>query len=137
MAILKLTLVGVLAHLVFSAPSFSPTDDTYSYPANGICTDYTVEEKVTWNKAIWGLPKPKNNFDIAALRISAGALDGSAEFHPFSGYENLTSTYQLAGTFCTPSKKAGKEKTVLLASHGGGYDRRSVQNAFYRKRLRH
>ncbi|KAF2727034.1 alpha/beta-hydrolase [Polyplosphaeria fusca] len=117
------TLFLVLASPILAAPNSYPTNESYPHPANGICIDYTVKEEVTWTKSIWGIPKPKNNFDIAALRISEGALD--YDFEPISGYENATSTYQLAGTFCSPSKKVGnKEKTVLLATHGGGYDRR-------------
>ncbi|ORY18959.1 Alpha/Beta hydrolase protein [Clohesyomyces aquaticus] len=108
-----------------AAPSVGTTNGKYPHPSNGICRDVTINEEVTWTKAIWGLPKPKDNFDIVALRISEGALDGAAEIHPFSKIETAMNTYSLTGTFCTPSsKKDGKEKTVLLASHGGGYDRR-------------
>ena len=125
MARLNLLLISVLASPVFSAPSTYPTDGTYAHPANGLCTDYTVKEEVTWTKANWIALKPKDNFDVTAIRISRAALNGSTEFHPFSGTEERTDTYQLAGTFCTPFKRKGdKENTVLLASHGGGYDRR-------------
>jgi len=51
--------------------------------------------------------------------------DSAEVFHPLSGVKNVTDTYEVAATFCTPKKtKGGKEKTVLLATHGLGYDRR-------------
>lgn len=102
------------------------TDATYAHPANGICTDYLAKETVTWRKAIWDLPKFKDNFDIVAFQTAMGSLEASEVFHPISRYEdNVTSTYTLSGTFCKPKKMKGeKERTVLLATHGGGYDRR-------------
>jgi hypothetical protein len=127
MAALLLALIAVLARPAFSAPTQYPTNDSYPHPANGHCTDYTIEEQVTWTKSIWGLAKPETNFDIAAIRTGLGALD--VDFKPISGTESSTDTYRLSGTFCTPlQKKGGKEKTVLLATHGGGYDRRLVES---------
>jgi hypothetical protein len=119
---LFLGLLSAFLHSAIAIPTYS-TNNTYVHPKNGICTDYTVKETITWSKAIWALPKPKDNFDIAALRTSIGELN--SDFHPFSRSENITSTYELSGTFCTPmTKKGDKHNTVLLATHGGGYDGR-------------
>ena len=123
MAGVILAIIAVLTRPVFCASSHYPTNNAYPHPINGICTDYTISEEVTWTKSKWGLPEPQNNFDIAAIRTSFGALD--IPFNPISGVENQTNTYRLSATFCTPvEKKGGKENIVLLASHGGGYDRR-------------
>ncbi|CAI6332917.1 unnamed protein product [Periconia digitata] len=120
-------LVGLVCPIVNAAAS-SP-NDTYIHPKNGLCTDYTITETVTWSKGIWNLTKPQNNFDIAALRTSLGALDSHVV--PFSGFENATDSYELSGTFCEPVVKNGdKHHTVLLATHGGGYDRRYWASSF-------
>lgn len=125
---LLLSIISIAGPVLGLQNSSCADDGSYAHPVNGICTDYQVEETVTWNKLIWGLPEPKDNFDIAAIKLQTGELEGSTEFHPISGTEeNVTSTYRLFGTFCEPSKKKdGKEKTVLLASHGGIYDSRFV-----------
>jgi len=118
-----LALIAVFTQSVFTAPSNNPNDDSYRHPANGQCVDYSITEEVTWTKAIWALPKLENNFVVAALRANISSLD--IDFHPFSGTVNVTSTYTLAGTFCTPiNKTGGKESIVLLATHGIGYDSR-------------
>ena len=53
--------------------------------------------------------------------------DTATVFNPIAGSENVTKTYSVAGTFCTPKEtKNGKENTILLATHGLWYDGRYV-----------
>lgn len=109
--------------VTLAAPGQRP-DDTYAHPANGICTEYTITETVSYVKRDWIAPKPKTNFDIAALRISEATLEGTETFHPLGLPQNTTNTYKLSATFCKPKIKNGKETTVLVATHGAAYDRR-------------
>ena len=126
MAALLFALLAVAARPSLAAPRIlSPKD--YPHPANGVCVDYTIKEEVTWTKAIWALPKIQNNYDVAVQLMGMANVNKEATYHPYSRSDNVTSTYQLSGTFCSPSKNNdGKERTVLLATHGGGFDRRSV-----------
>ncbi|KAF2122265.1 Alpha/Beta hydrolase protein [Lophiotrema nucula] len=124
MATLIFLLLAVLTNPVFTAPTH-PSPHEYPHPANGVCTDYTIKEEVTWTRNIWGLPKIQNNYDVAVQLMGMANVNKEATYHPFSGSENVTSTYELSGTFCSPTKKRiRKEETVLLATHGGGFDRR-------------
>jgi hypothetical protein len=126
MAARYLPLIALLAQPIFTAPTdSSPYDDTYPHPANGICTDYTIKEEVTWTKYKWAQGQPKDDYELGAITIGVQLLD--TDFELFSGKENATDTYELRGTFCTPAtQKDGKETTVLLATHGGGFDSRLV-----------
>lgn len=124
-----IVLALALTHLSGATPA--PEVIGISYPKNGICTDYTVKNTITSQNNVYGLPKFRDNFDVAASLFNISQLfrqtpeQGSISFNPFSGVENITASYTLAGTFCRPkAQKDGKEKTVLVATHGLGYDRR-------------
>ncbi|KAI9687994.1 MAG: hypothetical protein M1820_010356 [Bogoriella megaspora] len=102
-----------------------PTSNDFQHPSNGVCTRYTVREEVASSDPVWGLPKFQDNYDVMSFLVNFSRKDSATAFHPISGYQNVTKTYEVAGTFCTPtSPKNGKEKTVLLASHGIWYDGR-------------
>lgn len=104
----------------------SPASNGYVHPTNGLCIDYTVEEQVTWPHYDWTLPKFENNFDVAVYLYNTATKHSAEFYHPISSRpKNVTGTYELSATFCVPKeKKGGKEQTVLLTTHGGGYDRR-------------
>ena len=125
-AVLALSVLAVLSRI--RAVVASPAQNTYVHPSNGICTDYTVKEEVTSTDPIWGLPKFETNFDIAYFLFNSTRKDSQVNtLSPISGYQNRTKTYTVAATFCSPRKPvSGKETTVLLATHGLGYDGRYV-----------
>jgi hypothetical protein len=103
----------------------TPTPNTYAHPSNGICTDYTITEEVSFNNLIWGLPEFKSSYDVAGFLFNQTRKDAINVLRPFAGSENVTKTFTLSGTFCTPSHPTGgRESTVLLATHGLWYDRR-------------
>lgn len=120
----------VLTPLTAARAAAYPSKD-YTHPSNGICTDYTVTNTITSQNQIYTYPKFRNNYDVAAslFNISQGFRQtpeaGSIGFNPFSQAENVTATYKLSATFCRPKvEKSGKEKTILVMTHGLGYDRR-------------
>src|SRR5262249_7765321 len=122
-----LCLLGVV--LTASAVAYPSKD--YADPSNGICTDYTITTTITAENSIYAYTKFRDNYDVAASlsNISQSFRQtpeaGSIGFNPFSQAKNITGTYNLAATFCRPKvEKSGKEKTVLVATHGVGYDRR-------------
>ena len=126
-AVLVLVAIAILSRI--RAVVATPAPNTYVHPSNGICTDYTVTEEVTSADPIWGLPKFQTNFDVAYFLFNSTRKDSQANTpSPISGYQNNTKTYTVAATFCTPQKPVGgRETTVLLASHGLGYDGRYVE----------
>ncbi|KAJ4288172.1 hypothetical protein N0V90_012189 [Kalmusia sp. IMI 367209] len=96
----------------------------FVHPSNGDCTDYTVKSTVTYSELQWIQPPFNNNYDVVALLTNI-ATQAKVPFNPFSGAKNVTKSYQLAGTFCKPkTQNNGKQNTVLVATHGAGFDRR-------------
>ncbi|KAF2869790.1 Alpha/Beta hydrolase protein [Massariosphaeria phaeospora] len=127
------TLLAVVGLALFSRVSALPEKNTeYVHPSNGICTDYKINNTVSSLNLIYQYPKFRDNFDVAAHLFNVTQVyrqtpeEGAEGYMPFAPVpQNATATYQLAGTFCRPKKeKSGNEKTVLVATHGLGYDRR-------------
>lgn len=116
-------------------PSRGP-DPGYAHPSNGICADYTIKEEITTTNQIWVYPPLANDFDVAQALANISSKEPSTGYQPLSGVVNVTKTYEIAGTFCTPKeKKGGKETIVLVATHGVGYDRRYVYCVEHCKRM--
>jgi hypothetical protein len=114
-----------LSALFFSSFAFSSTAyPDFVHPSNGDCKDYLVNSTVTYSQLHWNEKLYKNNYDVVSL-LSKIAIQGKAPFAAFSGAQDVTKTFQIAGTFCKPKgQKARKESTVLVATHGAGFDRR-------------
>jgi len=116
-----------LARVTVSAPAPQHPNTTYPdfvHPSNGVCTDYTVTETITYPALQWATTRFADNHDVVALLADLSSKDGLST-PPFGGKENTTKTFEIAGTFCKPvSEKDGKETTVLVATHGLGFDRR-------------
>ena len=110
-----------------STPTPCQSNSTYPdfvHPSNGICTDYTVKETITYADPKWIATRFANNYDVVSLIGDLSSKDGLST-PPFGAVMNTTKTFELTGTFCKPAvKKDGKESTVLVATHGLGFDRR-------------
>ncbi|KAF2261870.1 alpha/beta-hydrolase [Lojkania enalia] len=120
------SLVFLTALTTFSLASCAPNHSPpYVHPTSGNCIDLPLRETVTSSNYVFGLPKFKSNFDVVGLLFDiATSAVSSTPFVPFSGLENVTATYEASATFCSPKTMKGKESTVLVATHGLGYDRR-------------
>ncbi|KAH7370902.1 Alpha/Beta hydrolase protein [Rhexocercosporidium sp. MPI-PUGE-AT-0058] len=87
-----------------------------------ICKDYVLSVTVTSGNYVWGLPTLETDYDVTTFTANLSRWDANITFHPISGFSpNVTAGYKIAGTFCAPTK--GDSKTVLLASHGLGFNR--------------
>jgi hypothetical protein len=106
-----------------SASNCNPTYPNYVHPSNGICTNYTVNTTVSFTASHWAYPPFKNNYDVVAFLETL--LDkNKTTFTSFDSNKTVTETYKIAGTFCRPKNVTGNENTVLVATHGIGFDRR-------------
>lgn len=122
LAVTFLVAISLAKHAKANPVSYN---DGYRHPPNGVCTEYSIKVTATSTGYIWGIPRFKDNYDVVEFLTEIARKDSAEVFHPLSGVKNVTDTYEVAATFCTPKKtKGGKEKTVLLATHGLGYDRR-------------
>jgi hypothetical protein len=85
------------------------------------CKDYTLTIDTTSINFIWGLPDLQTNYDATAFSTDIGRWDSSTSLKPISGAAEVNGSYSISGTFCSPTSGGGE--TVLLASHGLGFDR--------------
>lgn len=102
-----------------SQASNAPSDRLSSSAAK--CTSYTIPLKnVTSENFIFNITEFKNDFDLTDFITNLIRKDSSTVFHPVVGVENVIAAYTISATFCTPKKPSGngREKTVLLATHG-------------------
>lgn len=90
------------------------------------CVEYSIPLTVTAPNLVPAFPIFKDSFDVVDLVNQAARRDVDEAFHPFplSDPPIVTANVTIAATFCTPKYPNGYEKTVLLASHGLGFDRR-------------
>jgi hypothetical protein len=95
----------------------------YYYPSTATCTQYTIPINVSteilpWNATRW----PANDYALTDF-ISMANTRVTADYpRPFGEPLNFTGSFEISATFCTPKKANGHETTVLLASHGMGFD---------------
>lgn len=93
-------------------------------PSLRICHDYAIPVNVT-NVALKASYEPfTSNYDVADFVNGLAGRDTAASLNLFSGPRNVTGVYNIGATICSPKKRTKKQNTILLASHGLGYDRR-------------
>jgi hypothetical protein len=98
---------------------FGTLKQTY-YPPAADCQDYTIPVDVAWDKLVYNATKWDNAYDLEDFLSVATTRAGANYPSPFGGPVQVKDTYQIAASFCTPTKKTGKETTVILATHGIG-----------------
>ncbi|KAH8803052.1 Alpha/Beta hydrolase protein [Xylogone sp. PMI_703] len=85
------------------------------------CRDYVLPVTITSSNFVWALPPLQDDFDITSFTTDLTRWDSSQTFAPITTPAEVTADYKIGGTFCTP--RTGGSGTVLLASHGLGFDR--------------
>jgi hypothetical protein len=88
------------------------------------CKDYKIALNITSKDYTWGLPLNENDYDITTITTNIARWDANVTLNPISGVAPVTALYEISGTFCSPS--GGGDGTVLIATHGFGFDRRSL-----------
>jgi hypothetical protein len=96
------------------------------------CTPYTIPLNVTSQNIVFNITKFRNDLDLIDVATNIERKDSNVTFNPVGGVENVTAQYSISGTFCTPKNASGngREKTVLLATQGIGYDGRYWDSAY-------
>jgi hypothetical protein len=96
------------------------------------CYEYDIPVTTEINAVTWNLPEFSDNYDVAGFFNNLSRRDASTAFNPISGPSNATSTgnFSISATFCSPKTSNGHEKTILLLTHGFGFDSRQVLSSF-------
>ena len=99
------------------------TSTTLATSSRKVCTTYKASLTVTSENFVFNPAlKFKDNFDVGDLWSEATARNANETFNPFVGKELDSAKYDIWGHFCTPVQKGPRKKTVLLATHGLGFD---------------
>jgi hypothetical protein len=136
-------MASALLAFVLAASSIIPASQASSVSFNNAisdrpsssvaqCTPYTIPLNVTSQNTVFNLTKFQNDLDVAHVVTEIVRKDSNVSFHPASGVENATAVYSISGTFCSPKSPSGngREKIVLLATHGIGYDGQYWDSAY-------
>jgi pimeloyl-ACP methyl ester carboxylesterase len=127
---ITLALAAMSFHAAVHANPVSYYNASISRPSSSAadCVPYLIPLTVTSENYVFNLTKFSNNLDVASLSANVA---GSDFFHPVAGLKNETATYTVSATFCSPKEPAGgREKTVLLATHGLAYDGQYWDSAY-------
>ncbi|KAF2231799.1 hypothetical protein EV356DRAFT_451250 [Viridothelium virens] len=111
---------SLLAPLVVASISGALAYPSVARSRNGTCEGYTIAVSPSSTGLHYSYPPFKDNFDVVEFVTRLSSRD-SASFYPFSGPLSLSGNYTIAAEICSPAVKTGKEKTLLLTSHGLGY----------------
>ena len=92
-------------------------------PLNAVCMDYQIPLSVSSAQYRFEYPKWTDQNGLTQFLIDDVAR--IPNLPPLIGSpKNETAEYTISATFCTPRKAAGdKARTVILATHGLGFDR--------------
>lgn len=108
----------------------SATTADYQYhlpsytPVNANCHDYTIPVTLTSENYQWTGPRWNDNYEFIDFLTVASFRPSLGLPLPFGNLTEETGSYKIAGTFCAPKKRGPKSKTILLATHGLGCDRK-------------
>ncbi|CAI6247338.1 unnamed protein product [Periconia digitata] len=91
------------------------------FPPNGLCSDFFVPISIDYEGPEWNASRWTTAYQLQDFLSSASASD-RANYPPALGdMKRFRGSYEIAATFCTPrAPKDGKEKTVIVATHGIG-----------------
>ncbi|KAF2266772.1 alpha/beta-hydrolase [Lojkania enalia] len=91
------------------------------YPPNGECSDFYVPISLDYEQPEFTATKWSNSFELQDFLSSLTARPGSNNLTALTGTKRTKGEFEIAASFCTPRvKKDGKEKIVIVATHGIG-----------------
>jgi hypothetical protein len=116
----RFILLSILPVLGAQAATLKGRTSVYT-PPEANCVDYQIPVSYS-TTGIKFLPTWSDNYALTNF-VTLAATRTSANFSaPLTTGANLTGTYKISATFCSPKSKNEHSKTVLLASHGLGFD---------------
>lgn len=115
---------------IFTVPVLSLTLPDIKFPLEKVCQEYTIPVNVASTVYTTSYAPFKDSFDVTNFVNDIARRNFSAGFHPFSGQKEVSGVYNISASICSPTRSSVKGSTVLLATHGLGYDRRYVCSTY-------
>ena len=103
-----------------SVPNFYNTLQQSYYPRDADCQDYWIPVEIQSDNYGFNATRWQTDYDLEDFLSIATTRAGANYPSPLDGPKSENATFQIAASFCTPKTKNGKEKTVILATHGIG-----------------
>jgi hypothetical protein len=118
----------VLATITHTSANACPTSNaaplTQSYyPPTADCKEYTIPVTISSENAIFNFSRWDDDYALEDFLSAVTTRAGAGYPGIVSSTVTENATYEIAASFCTPKKPYGKEKTVILATHGIGQAR--------------
>jgi hypothetical protein len=102
------------------------------YPPNAVCTESMIPLTITTEDNVWNFTQWDNDFALEQFLAIATTRAGAGYPGVIGGTKNVTRDVEIAASFCTPKTPdgSGKEKSVILATHGIGAAREHWNSGF-------
>ncbi|KAK2813287.1 hypothetical protein FQN50_000601 [Emmonsiellopsis sp. PD_5] len=127
---IPLTSAALFLSAIAPLTKASPYKGTY-HPPNANCVDYTIPVSVSTDILTFNGTKWDDNFGLIDFVSVASSREDAGFPSPIGAPEPYKGDLEIAGTFCSP-KEYGKPggRTVLLATHGLGFERGYWNSAY-------
>lgn len=121
------TSLNTVLLLLFSNAQCQASDSAYR-PLGASCVDYTIPVSPNASGAIFNeASKWLDDCGLSQFTANRGGRDPLASPVFSAGSQQLNGSFTIGATFCTPTNPQNNHsKTVILASHGLGFDRSLV-----------
>jgi len=116
------SLTSFLTLALASCAAALPNPKSY-VPPGAQCQDYTIPVKVTSDNFPWVGPTWTDNFGMINFASAASSRTDAGFPAPVGAPVAETASYEIGATFCTPKDPNKNSRTILLATHGLGFDR--------------
>lgn len=92
------------------------------YPPNAQCTEYMIPISISTTSTVFNFTHWNNDYGLEQFLADATTRPDVGFPGIIGGTKNDTADYEIAVSFCTPKSpsSSGKEKNVILATHGIG-----------------
>ncbi|KAK3671366.1 hypothetical protein LTR78_008827 [Recurvomyces mirabilis] len=103
------------------------------YPTTADCVEYNILVSVSYERAIFNFTHWEDNYALEQFFADVTTRPSAGFPGIVSGTELTQANYTIAASFCTPKKPNGKEKNVILATHGIGPAREHWNSSYQPK----
>lgn len=114
----------ILAFCALAAAWSTSAPEVTFVPKGAKCQDYTIPVTITPEIRPWNATKWTDNYGFIDFLTRAATRMGAGVILPVGDPVNQTASFKISATFCTPEKPGEHSKTVLLATHGLGFDKK-------------
>jgi pimeloyl-ACP methyl ester carboxylesterase len=85
------------------------------------CQNLTISVSITARNGVFNVEPTQNNIEVTNFILDGTQQGHNATAEVLTGYADVSGTYNLAATYCTPDSGAGRALQIL--THGIGFDR--------------